>query len=174
MEPIHKGLKYKSLYSTGKMTKVVVCLDSGMLATDACKCDVRGGRTEEVFVYPEDVPTKSCTKHVQLSYCTTGGGVANDFCKYFADAGAEVKLENKALVKLSITEYQQLLAAKRYGLEALYLRDDYIYLTNTAGADMDFNGINGDINVGVTAPYKVCQVHNANEWDKYQSSQPAD
>ena len=67
------------------MTDVTVCLDSGLRATDACKNDIRGDRTETVKCYPEDRPKDSCTTHVELEICS-GGGVATEYCKNFASA----------------------------------------------------------------------------------------
>ena len=94
MTPLHKDKSWKNLYSTDKLREVTVCLDSGMLATDACTADVRSvSRVETVSVYSEDMPTKTCDQHVLVDYCTTGKGVANEYCKQLAAAGAGVVLE---------------------------------------------------------------------------------
>ena len=79
MKPLHTDLEYKSLYSTDKMVWVSVCLDSGKLATEACKNDIRESRATSVLCYPEDRPSGSCTQHTNVEYCTTGGGVATDY-----------------------------------------------------------------------------------------------
>jgi penicillin-binding protein 1A len=172
MQPVHYGVEYKSLYKRNKMTTVTVCLDTGKLATDACKADVRGGRTEDVMVYPEDAPTEKCTMHTPVEFCTVGKGVANEYCKHFASVDETVKIENKALLKLKPDEYQEILRAKDYGLREEYLVDEYIYLISDAGEDLRFKGIKGDINVAITAPYKVCQAHNLHEWEKYLTEHP--
>ncbi len=41
--------------------------------------DARGmERVVYVNVYPEDVPTESCDKHVPMDFCATGVGVATE------------------------------------------------------------------------------------------------
>lgn len=171
MKPIHEGLPRKSLYSTSKMTNVTVCLDSGLRATDACKNDIRGDRTETVMCYPEDRPKGTCTSHVDMSICS-GGGVATEYCHKFAAVDKNVKLTTKSLLKITQDEINDLLKAKNYGLNEMYLRDDYVYLVNSDGKDLSFKGFTGKINKNVTAPYKVCTVHTQSAWEEYEASHP--
>ena len=163
LEPVHKGLKRTSLVNYNVMTKVTVCLDSGKLATDACKADIRANgeftRIAEAYVYKEDIPKKSCDKHVSVDYCTEGGGVANEFCKQLAAEG-KLTLAKHSLVKMTQSEFDKMVKAKGQGLVEDYLRDNYIYLTGNDGKDGVFKGINGNLNSGVSAPYHVCSVHN--------------
>ena len=156
MQPLHKGLKNVALYSESKMKAVSICLDSGKLATDACAADVRGSRVETVRVYPEDVPTGNCTKHIMLDYCTAGDGVANEYCANAANAG----VVKKALLKLTQKEINEILAAKDYALNSMFLQNNYVYLVDDKGADGSFKGFSGGINAGISAPYKVCTVHD--------------
>lgn len=162
LQPVHAGLKNASLVDYKAMTQVEVCLDSGKLATDACKADIRADgdftRIATAYVYKEDIPKKSCDKHVSVEYCTEGGGVANEYCKQLAAAG-KVTLTKHSLVKLTQTEFDKMLKAKGQGLQAEYLRDDYIYLTTNDGKDGVFKGINGNVNAGVSTPYLVCSKH---------------
>ena len=171
MQPLHEGLSRKSLYSTSKMTTVTVCLDSGMRATDACKNDIRGDRTDSVMCYPEDRPKGTCTKHVDMSICS-GGGVATEYCQKFAAVDKSVKLTTKSLVKITQEEINKLLKAKNYGLNEMYLRDDYVYLVDDNGKDLSFKGFTGKINKNVTAPYKVCTTHTASAWAEYEAEHP--
>ncbi len=171
MQPLHSGLPRQSLYSTGKMTDVTVCLDSGLRATDACKNDIRGDRTETVKCYPEDRPKGSCTTHVELEVCS-GGGVATEYCRKFASVDSKVILSTKSLVKLTTEEFNALVRAKKFGLEDLYTRDDYIYLTDGNGKDADFEGFAGNINKNTSMPYKVCTAHTQASWEQYQGSNP--
>lgn len=174
MKPLHDGLSNIRLYDTREMTKVSICLDSGKVATDACAKDIRGSRVKSVWVYPEDVPTGNCDKHVLLDYCTTGGGVANEYCKHFSEAGAaNVKLEQKGLVKLTQSELDEILKAESYGLHSQYLQDNYVYLVDSDGNDGSFKGFHKDINSTVTAPYKVCTTHTQAAWEAYQSQHPS-
>ena len=160
LEPIHKGLPNVSLYDSSEMQSVTICLDSGKLATEACGSDIRGGRVENVLVYPEDVPAAICDKHVLLDYCTAGGGVANESCKHMAQTGG-LTLTKKGLVKLTQSEIDEILRARNYGLHSVYLRDDYVYLVGNDGSDGSFKGFSNGINANVTAPYKICTTHSA-------------
>lgn len=175
LEPVHKGLKKETLVDYEVMTKIQVCLDSGKLATDACRSDIRADgdftRVAEAYVYKEDIPKKSCDKHVVVDYCTVGGGVANEYCKHFADAN-QITLEKRSLVKMTQTDYDKMIKAKGQGLLEDYLRDDYIYLTTNDGKDGVFKGINGNANQGVSAPYLVCTVHTKDSWESHNSTRP--
>lgn len=171
MSPIHSGLSNKALYSTSSMSSVSVCLDSGLLATDACRTDVRGEdlkRVGSASVYSEDIPGKVCNKHVQVDYCS-GGGVATEYCQHFAEVDKNVKIEKKSLVKLTQTEINEILAAKSYGLNANYYRDDYVYMVDADGNDAAFKGFSGNKNANVKAPYIVCQEHTKETWEKYEA-----
>ena len=172
MAPLHKGLKNISLYDSGKMRSVSICLDSGKIATDACKNDPRGGRVENVSVYPEDVPTASCDKHVAMEYCSVGGAVANEYCKHFAGVDKTVDVKPTALVKMKKSEVDEILAAANYGLASTFLRDDYVYLITDDGKDGNFKGFSNSINSGITSAYKVCTVHTKETWEQVQDAQP--
>ena len=173
MQPVHKGLKNISLYSTRKLSPVSVCLESGKIATEACKNDIRGDRTTEVMVYPEDRPQDTCTAHVQMEICSNGG-VANEYCKHFMDAGTDVKVEVKALVKITPSEFEKIREAMEHGLDEMFYRDDYVYLLNPSGGDGIFNGFKEDINSDVLAPYMICTEHTAISWAEYQAGQVVD
>lgn len=175
MGPIHKGLSNKSLYNSKKMVSVSVCLDSGGLATEACKSDVRTvTRVASVLVYPEDKPKKSCDKHTQIDYCVTGGGVATEYCKLFAMADLTVKLEQRALVKLTEDEVEDIRKAVGNGLTEQYAQDSYIWLVDKDGKDLTFRGLKNNLNQKEKAPYKLCPVHTQEAWDKFMGSQGGD
>ena len=162
MQPLHKGLKNVRLYDSGKMSSVTVCLDSGKLATDACKSDVRGNRTQTVAVYSEDRPSARCDMHVTLDYCATGDAVANEYCKKTSGAS----IVKKSLLKLTQKDVTEILKAKNYGLDAMFLQDNYVYLVTESGKDASFKGFKNNINSGISSPYKVCTKHtqaNVNE-----------
>lgn len=173
MLQLHKGLPSIELYDSKKMVEVPICLDSGKHATDSCYLDIRTGdglhRVERVLVYPEDKPTDYCDKHITLDYCVEGHGVANAYCKKFAEAGA-LKLERKALLKLTQSRLDTLLKAEGKGLVSEYLRNDYIYLVDAKGNDKAFFGVHGTINKGLKVPYQICQVHTRKSWEDYLAS----
>lgn len=172
MEPLHKGLKNVPLYDSGKMRSVSVCLDTGKIATDACRNDARGSRVQDVLVYPEDVPSAVCDKHVSMDYCKVGGAVANEYCAKFAAVDPEVKLKSTALLKMTQDDINEILAAANFGLESMYVNNDYVYLVDDDGKDKSFKGFYNDINMGVTAPYHVCTVHTKESWDGYSTHVP--
>ena len=79
MSQVHEGLEYKSFPKAGGLTSVTVCMDSGLLATDACRADARG-RVQTVEVVPGTEPTESCGMHVFVNYCTEGQCLAGENC----------------------------------------------------------------------------------------------
>ena len=164
MKPLHDGLKNVRLYDAGKMTSVTVCLDSGKLATDECKNDIRGSRTQTVAVYPEDRPSGYCKHHVSVDFCVTGDGVANEYCFKFATVDSSVVIEKKSLVKLTQSKFEEIQQAMKHGLTDIFLQNNYIYLTTDEGEDAVYKGLDGKVNAGIKAPYKVCTKHTANIW----------
>lgn len=171
LAPLHEGKENISLYDYSGMSSKEICLDSGLLATDACKQDIRTkneglARTETVRAYWEDFPTETCDKHILVDYCVTGGGVANEYCSQFKD----VKIEKRALVKMTMDEISELLKAKPYNLVSEYLSDDYIYLINDNGTPGHFTGLNGGLNKDQDVPYKVCTVHTKEALEKQNAA----
>lgn len=173
MEPVHEGKPYADLYTTSGMTSVTVCRMSGKIATDACKDDIRVAdgysSTQSVMLYPEDVETAVCDKHIAVDYCTTGKGVATQYCRLFEQEKLAV-IEKRSLVKMTLEELDEIRKAKRHGLDNAFLRNDYIYLVNADGTDAVFTGIDDDIHQDSKAPYLECSVHTKEAWEKYLSS----
>ena len=94
-----------------------------------------------------------------MDYCTSGNGVANEYCQKFA-ALEQAEIQEVALVKTTQKE-----------LEEMYINDTFIYLTTNNGADTNFHGIKGDQNKGVNAPYIVCSEHTKASWEAYEKNQ---
>jgi len=176
MGPLHEGKSNISLYDSSVFSSVSVCLDSGGLATDACRADVRQNesfsRVANVWVYYEDRPEYACTKHVTLDYCTAGGGVATEYCKHFAEVDEKIKIEKKSLVKMTQEEVDEILKAENLNLKSNYLQDDYVYLVTDYGTDGVWKGFHKDINKDVDAPYLVCPTHTQKAWEEYQEKNP--
>ncbi len=166
MGPIHAG-KSDILLHSNKMQNVTVCLSSGKLATTACANDVRQisplvadefMSTSTAAVYPEDMPTEVCDKHVMVEYCS-GGGVATQACKDVAQHGG-ASIVQRGLVKLTQSEIDAIVRASGYGLWRDYQRNDYVYYINNDGSDGWFRGIRNNLSQSVRAPYMVCPKHN--------------
>ena len=82
MQQVHANLPNKDFKepSSGLET-VEICMDSGLLPTDACLADVRGtSRVMTVTVVAGTEPTEECNVHVFRDYCTEGKCLATDYC----------------------------------------------------------------------------------------------
>ena len=172
MEQIHVGLDNIPLYDNSEMEEATFCLESGLLATEACSHDVRGlGRTFEMKLYPEDIPTTFCNLHVMVDYCENG--VANEYCYKFASVGA-LNFTQKSLVRLTQERIDRLMMAKDKGLSSAYAKDNYVYLVDKYGNPQSFHGMNPrkPINAGIDAPYLVCTKHNQTVWEQYLAEHP--
>ncbi len=176
MGPLHKGKSNKSLYSTRNMTQIEVCLESGKLATDACKADVRTvagdlSRIYNVWVYKEDIPEETCDQHVMISYCS-GGGVANEYCANFASVDQSVVISEQALVRLNTDQINAIKKAYKLGLRDEYKTNNFVYSVDNNGNDLVFKGFQDDVNQTVAAPYVICPVHNQQAWEEYLANNP--
>ena len=171
LSQVHVGLPKETMYDSASMVYTTVCLDSGDRATEACKQDVRSyedelGRATSVLVYREDIPKDVCTKHVLVDFCVDCGAVANEYCMLFAEK-EECKIEKRSLVKMTEEEFKSLNDAKKHGLETVFLNDNYIYLVDKDGKDVDFKGFDGKANKDVKAPYLVATGHTKDAWENY-------
>lgn len=156
MQPIHQGMGTEPLFNANAMRSVNICLDSGLVATDACYHDVRGiNRVVTVQCYPEDIPDGTCDKHIEVRYCVDGGGVANEYCEMFGNAN----VQTKSLVKLTREEIQQIKDAAGCGLVDAYLGDGYVYYVGEDGDGLGWTGFWGGLSG--EAPYKTCPLHDA-------------
>ena len=162
MQPIHEGLPNEALYNGNAFRTVAVCLDSGLLATDACRSDVRGvDRVVYVNVYPGDEPQGTCDKHVQMEYCVSGGGVATEYCSMFPDADVQAR----SLVKLNSGEVDEIRSAIGVGLNGVYASDGYVYYQDGNWRGFSGNYANND------QPYLVCPIHNQDSWLEHEENQ---
>ncbi|MGM9619777.1 MAG: transglycosylase domain-containing protein [Oscillospiraceae bacterium] len=82
MSQVHEGLGRKDFTARASDTvQVTLCLDSGLLATDACAADVRGSRCRTITVPAAYAPTETCNLHVESNgFCTEGNCPATDAC----------------------------------------------------------------------------------------------
>ena len=90
MEKIHENLEYKDFQSvdSGQLEKVTVCMDSGLLATDACRNEIRGNRVTTVEVVAGTGPTEECNLHTYVDYCEEGQCLATEYCTDVVQKGA--------------------------------------------------------------------------------------
>ncbi len=178
MNPLHQGIKKDNtgMVDWSGFTSVDICLDCGKLATEACNKDVRAGSgfsrvKTRVRVLREDVPKQACDCHVIVNMCSSGNGVATEWCDRFAAENQTTLLE-KALVRLTVEEFEEIKKASKQGLVDAFLRDDYIYLVSNNGQDVVFKGFKNNLNTDPEHPYpyKACTHHNASTWAEYEAS----
>jgi len=175
MQPLHNGKARKSLYSTSNMRGFSVCLDSGLLATDACEKDLRyylhgRNRVSSAYAYSEDAPGGTCDQHVMVDFCSTGGGVSTEYCLKFADVES-VKIDQRALLKLTPSDVEQINSAYKHGLSSDFRDNLYVYYVSEDGSPLNWYGFNGKANDGIKSPYVICPVHTAQAWADYEASQ---
>ena len=174
MQPLHKGKSSVKLYSTSGFKSYSACLDSGMGASDACNKDIRNylhgtDRVASAYAYSGDGPKGTCDKHVLVDYCSSGGGVATDYCHKFAESkDHDVDIASRALVKMTPSEVDDIKAAISYGLRGTYYDNRYVWYVSESGKNLDWHGFDGKANKDVDAPYVVCTKHTKETWEKYQ------
>ena len=101
MASINKGLASKSFEQPGGLTKVSVCKDSGMLPSESCAKDPRGGRVYTEYFVKGTEPKKTCTCHTTAEVCKKSGKLATDKCtekesKVFITRTTDSKLWRRA------------------------------------------------------------------------------
>ena len=146
MSQIHENVEWKDVYNSNDMYYTSVCMDSGKAATALCSSDPRGNRVSSALVYSGDGASGTCDMHVSVEWCNGGNGVPNEYCRQAAGN----TIGTRVLLKGTWTEINKL---RNYDSS---ITDDMVYLE-----DGDFHGFNNDINVGISAPYKVCSIHTA-------------
>ncbi len=175
MAPLHEGKTSLPLYDSSKFAGASICAESGMIATSACNHDIRAGgdftRVLYAAAYPEDLPGRYCTKHVMVEYCS-GGGVATEYCKHFAEVDPSVTLSQTALVKMTPNDISTIKQASGSGLKAQFYSDNYVFYVDANGKELAWKGFSGSANPNVSAPYVVCPKHNAQTWEQYQQQNP--
>lgn len=75
-----KSGKPKTFSIDNDIIEFEYCMDSGMIATEACMRDARGSRLEKGYFVKGSEPTEYCTCHRLVAYDSVNGGVAFDDC----------------------------------------------------------------------------------------------
>ncbi len=173
MMPLHEGKEAVKVYDSTGFVQVGICLDSGKLATEACAHDIRGSRVQTGTCLKEDVPTETCDKHIVVDMCSSGTGAATEYCHHFANVG-QATFTPSALVKMTVVEIEKLQMAQKHNVNVYsqYLQDNYIYQVDGNGNPQAFHGLKGDINVGISQPYKACTTHTQAAWQQYLAQHP--
>ncbi|MCL1963531.1 MAG: transglycosylase domain-containing protein [Firmicutes bacterium] len=72
------------------LQKVTTCAVSGLLATDACKKDVKGYGTVTDYWAAGTAPTVYCNMHQELSICDESGMLATEYCPHVSAKSAVI------------------------------------------------------------------------------------
>lgn len=70
MGQVHEGLEYRDFPSATGLVQQEYCMDTGLLATEECRSDMRGSRVATGYYFPDDLPTEYCQAHVMVEVCT--------------------------------------------------------------------------------------------------------
>ena len=80
MALVHEGLDNQQFSQPTDVISCRYCQDSGLLATDACRKDIRGSREVYGLLSVDDAPTAYCNAHGLVSICDESDMVANEYC----------------------------------------------------------------------------------------------
>ena len=69
MTLVHEGLPRVEFATPDNLRAYTVCLDCGNLATEDCRNDSRGDRTQTFYLVAGDGPTEYCVCHVPVEIC---------------------------------------------------------------------------------------------------------
>lgn len=69
MTLVHQGLSRQEFPTVDNLRAYTVCLDCGNLATEDCRNDTRGDRTQTFYLAAGDGPTEACVCHVPVEIC---------------------------------------------------------------------------------------------------------
>ena len=131
MSRIHEGLADKDFFSCSGLTRVSVCADSGMLATDSCAEDCRGSRVYSALVAADNAPSAYCGMHTSPIYTVT-----------LEDENGNVTMASGS--KLDYTRQ------RLEGFEDIEAEDDFMLLNGWGGMFDDdwWGGLFGDDTTG--------------------------
>ena len=131
MSRIHEGLADKDFFSCSGLTRVSVCADSGLLATDSCAEDCRGSRVYSALVAADNAPSAYCGMHTSPIYTVT-----------LEDENGNVTMASGS--KLDYTRQ------RLEGFEDIEAEDDFMLLNGWGGMFDDdwWGGLFGDDTTG--------------------------
>ncbi|MBS4534264.1 PBP1A family penicillin-binding protein [Clostridium sp. D2Q-14] len=80
MKELHKDLDNARFNRPEGLVTREVCMDSGKLATEACRHDPRGSRVHTELFVNGTQPTEKCDVHVEAKIDTSTGKLATEYC----------------------------------------------------------------------------------------------
>ena len=149
LTPVHSGLENVKLYDSSDMRSYSMCLDSGKRASSGCT------HTTSALAYSGDVNVGYCNKHESVEYCSSGNGVANEYCKLMG-----AKTSTKSFVRMNADEVREIRSAMKAGLSSGYPDEKSIYYTSGG-----WHGYSGTLQSGSNEPYIVCTKHTKKAYE---------
>ncbi len=151
MEKIHKDLPDAKFERPTGVIDVEICRDSGLIATEACKADLRGSRViTEIFNSKNGtIPKATCEVHQYASVCPDSFKLANPTCLHTVGTISIVRLnrnyeEGQPTIAPADYEYE---TPKDYCEFHYCARDEegnWIYDYNPEPDEDDYYWITGD------------------------------
>ena len=126
MKPLHEGLEDIGFLVPEDLVEQKYCKDSGMIATEWCEADPRGGRITKGTFVNGDQPTNYCTVHIPVEVCTASAAILRYDGKesgVYHLAGAHCPEED--IVTIGMLDHNRL-----YVDDSVVPRDD-VYLYNS-------------------------------------------
>ena len=108
VEADKNGISDIRTFDYSELVPYTYCRDSGLLVGEYCSLDPRGGRTATGYATRDNIPTRTCTTHVPVQWCTATGAVAGKNCpKESVVTIALIKNENRRLERdTAVTDAQ--------------------------------------------------------------------
>ncbi|MDR0818424.1 MAG: transglycosylase domain-containing protein [Oscillospiraceae bacterium] len=69
MSLVHQNLEPREFSEPSGLSYVSICEDSGLLATDYCRNDIRGNHVMTLKLHPSERPDRQCTAHIPMDFC---------------------------------------------------------------------------------------------------------
>ena len=144
MGPLHEGLEDTGFWEPEDLVERWYCKDSGMIATEWCEADPRGGRVTLGSFVNGDEPTQYCTAHIPVEVCTESTAIL----RYDGKESGVYHLAGEYCPEDSVITIGMLDFTRLYVDDSVVPRDN-VYLRNTLLA-MENGGV---CDVHTTAPY---------------------
>ncbi|MBQ7254861.1 MAG: transglycosylase domain-containing protein [Oscillospiraceae bacterium] len=146
MTVVHEDLPSRDFPRPGNVVSVSYCLDSGLLATEACRHDPRGSRVASALLYQSDAPTTYCDVHENVQICEESGEVATDYCAMYEG----VTLKTVGLLNVR----------RAYPIPGITVSDQ-AYVTPSAANEAPASGYFAAAAPSSSPYHQYCSVHTA-------------
>jgi len=106
MQRVHENLEYKDFSMPEGLKQYTICIDTGLLATEACANDLRGNHTMTIYMQPSAAPAEQCPVHVMVDVCSESLGLVTGSCPQETHTKKAVLDLSKAKAKILTPEYK--------------------------------------------------------------------